>query len=357
MPRKITVAAAQLGPIHIDTPRQAVIDRMVVLLGDAVSKGAQVVLFPETALTTFFPRFLIDDKEKLDSFFEHGADLAQSPNLKVLLDEAHRLGVDVSVGFAERTPEGKGFNSCIYYSGSQGRIVSKYRKTHIPGTFEPFPNPDAINQLEKRYFAPGDLGFQAFRVPGLLPDALKKETAGGPPSRELEGKGDPIMAMMICNDRRWPESWRCYGLQGVEVVLIGYNTPSFSPDLVSSLGPKTEEEGEREALYHHHLVLKANSYMNSCFSVAAARAGRDDGKWPLIGGSCIIDSEGHIRAEAKTTDDEVVVAEIDLEEARQGKEKLFDFHRHRRIETYGIISSQTGVVEPPFLSQSEGLPN
>jgi predicted amidohydrolase len=325
MARKITVAAAQVGAVHIDTPRKEVVDRMLSLLAQAASQGAQLVVFPETTLTTFFPRFLINDQKELDSFFEHGTDLTESPGLKPLIDAAREHKVDVSVGFAERTPEGKGYNTCIYYSGSEGKILSKFRKIHLPGTSEPFENPDALNQLEKRYFEPGDLGFKAFRVPGLLPDTLKKETAGGPPSRELEGKGDPIMGMMICNDRRWPEAWRTLALQGVEVVMVGYNTPFHTPDLNSSLGPQDEEWAEKESVYHHQLVMKANSYMNACFSICAARAGWDDGKYSLIGASCIIDSEGHIRAEAKTKDDEVVVAEIDLEEARQGKLKVRGF--------------------------------
>jgi predicted amidohydrolase len=69
------------------------------------------------------------------------------------------------------------------------------------------------NQLEKRYFTPGDLGFQAFRATSL------KEDAGG---------SSPIIGQLICNDRRWAEGWRCLGLQGVEIVCIGYVCLSLS---------------------------------------------------------------------------------------------------------------------------------
>lgn len=157
------------------------------------------------------------------------------------------------------------------------------------------------------------------------------------------------MGMMICNDRRWPEGWRCFGLQGVEVVLCGYNTAGFAPDLWGMRKPMTPEEAERSALFHHKLVMQGNSYMNSCFSISAAKAGLEDGKYDLIGGSCITSPEGHVLAEAKTKDDEVVFAEIDLEDCRQGKEKTFDFERHRRIDQYGPITTQTGVVEPELL--------
>lgn len=64
------------------------------------------------------------------------------------------------------------------------------------------------NQLEKRYFAPGNLGFNAFK-PGHL-----KAVTGGDKS--------PVVGLLICNDRRWAEGWRVYGLQGVEVMCIGY---------------------------------------------------------------------------------------------------------------------------------------
>lgn len=160
------------------------------------------------------------------------------------------MGIDISIGFAEKTKEGKTFNTSIYYSASTSSVIAKYRKIHLPGTVEPFENPDAVNQLEKRYFSIGDLGFKAFRTPDLIPGVLKKEAEG-----ETEGKGDPIMGMMICNDRRWPEGWRCYGLQGVEVVLCGYNTAGFAPDLWGTRKPMTPKEAEDDAVFHHKLVL------------------------------------------------------------------------------------------------------
>ena len=113
--------------------------------------------------------------------------------------------------------------------------------------------------------------------------------------------------------------------------------------------PMSPEEAQKEALFHSRLVQQANSYQNACFSISAARCGLDDGKYDLIGGSSICSPEGHVVAEARTTGDELVVAEIDLRECRQGKEKTFAYERHRRIGAYGLISSQTGVVEPELL--------
>ena len=335
MPRKLKVAAAQLGPIHITTPRPEVIARMIKLLQSASSLGAQLVLFPETAFTTFFPRHLITSEAELDTFFEHDDSLPTSPNTKPLFNEAQKLGIDISIGFAERDKDGKGYNTSVYYSAKQGGVIAKYRKVHLPGTKEPFENPGAINQLEKRYFEPGNLGFKAFRTPDLILGAAKKGSEGKGP-----GKGDPIVGLMICNDRRWAEGWRCYGLQGVEVVLCGYNTAGFAPDLWGTRKPMTPEEAEVDAVFHHKLVMQGNSYvrsdkisyflnapltslkMNACFSISAAKAGLEDGKYDLIGGSCITDPEGHVVAEAKGKGDEIVFAEIDLEDCRQGKEKV-----------------------------------
>jgi predicted amidohydrolase len=344
MPRTVKIAAAQMGPVHRDSTRQDTLSRMIKLLQSASTRGAQLVLFPETSFTTFFPRHLISAQEELDSFFEHGDNLAGSPNTKPLFDEAKKLGIDISVGFAERAADEKGYNTSVYYSASQGKVIAKYRKVHLPGTKEPFENPDAVNQLEKRYFEPGNLGFKAFRAPDLVLGAQKKGAGS-----VQTGKGDPIMGMMICNDRRWAESWRCYGLQGVEVVLCGYNTAGFAPDLWGTRTPMTQEQAEEDAVFHHKLVMQGNSYMNSCFSVSAAKAGLEDGKYDLIGGSCITSPEGHVVAEAQTKDDEVVFAEIDLEDCRQGKEKTFDFDRHRRIDQYSPIALQTGVIEPELL--------
>lgn len=321
MPRALKIAAAQVGAIDLNADRSGTLRRMLRLLEEAASQGAQVVVFPETTFTTFFPRHLFQDQAKLDEFFEHGEDITQSPNVKPLFDKAYKLGVDVAVGYAERTPSARGFNTAVYYSSHLGKILSKYHKIHLPGTVEPFENPDAINQLEKRYFEPGDLGFEAFRAPGLVQDSLKAGTTAGD-AKAMAGKGDPILGMMICNDRRWPEGWRCLGLQGVELVMCGYNTAGWAPDLWGMRKPMTPEQAEAEALFSHKLVMQANSYMNACFSISAARCGVDDGKYDLIAGSIITGPDGHIIAESKTKGDEVIVAEIDLEDCRQGKEKV-----------------------------------
>ena len=369
MTRNVVVAGAQIGAVDLTTPRTVVLERMIKLLSEAHEKDVQLVVYPECSFTTFFPRHMIYEVAELEKWFEHdiGGDPTQAPNMKPLFDKAKEFGIDVSVGYAEHDtsePEDAHvhYNTAVYFSASAGKVISKYRKVHLPGTKEPYSTPGATQQLEKRYFRPGNLGFEAFRAPGLLSGVKKRATTKDAPTNEdgqqnaddlskHTGTEDAIVGTMICNDRRWAEAWRCYGLQGVEIVLCGYNTTGWAPDLLGTNKKiKTREDAYNEALFHNQLSIQHGSYTNACFSINVARCGMDDGKYPLIGGSCIVDPDGEVIVKATTMDqDELFVAEIDLDDCKRGKGKVFAFERHRRTEAYGRIVEQTGVVEPPLL--------
>jgi N-carbamoyl-D-amino-acid hydrolase len=312
MPRTLRLAAAQMGPTQRADARAATLARMIRLLEGAAAEGATLVVFPELAFTTFFPRWLLDERE-LDRFCERAM---PNPEVAALFDRARALGVGFHVGYAELTAEGRRYNTAIVV-GRDGRVLSKYRKVHLPGTVEPRPGA-AFQQLEKRYFANGDLGFVAVRAPGDL--------------------GRAVLGTLICNDRRWPEAWRVLGLQGVELVLCGYNSAAYDP-----YGRANEDQALRT--FHSTLVAQANAYMNSTFAVTVAKAGVEDGAG-LIGGSVIVDPNGRILAEARTLADELLVAEIDLDACRHGKEKMFDFAAHRRVDAYRRIVEQVGVAAP-----------
>jgi predicted amidohydrolase len=224
--RTITVAAAQLGPVKsLNTPRSETLKRMIQLLDQASEAGVRLVVFPELAFTTFFPSHIIQDPIKLAEFFEPTSQsepyaVLSSENVRPLVNRANETGIDISFGFGERFTAEDGtvtdYNSALYYSALQHRGLAKYRKVHLPGRVDIDTLPNVIQQLEKRYFTPGDLGFQAFRVPGLIDGTLKS----GDVANDAEGKGDPIIGMLICNDRRWAEAWRCYGLQGIEILIV-----------------------------------------------------------------------------------------------------------------------------------------
>jgi len=312
MSRTVRIAAAQMGPNQRADSRPAILGRMIALLEQAAAEDAKLVVFPELAFTTFFPRWLLEGSE-LDQFFERGM---PNPRVQPLFDRARALGVGFYVGYAELTPEGQRFNSAILL-GPDGVALGRYRKVHLPGSVEPLAGAQ-FQQLEKRYFEYGDMGFRAVRA--------------GP------DLGGAIVGMMVCNDRRWPEAWRVLGLQGVELVCVGYNSAAYDPN-----GGSTEDEALRT--FHSKLVVQANAYMNATWAVAVAKAGDEDGSG-LIGGSCIVDPNGLIVAEARTRGDELLVAECDLDRCQQGKRKMFDFGAHRRPAHYGPITERAGVVEP-----------
>jgi predicted amidohydrolase len=307
--RLLTVAAAQMGPIQKADSRAAVVERMLALMDAAKAKGADLIVYPELVLTTFFPRWYMTDQSEVDRWFERDMPNAAT---RPLFERAAKYQMAMSFGYAELTPEGRHFNTSILTDKS-ARVISKYRKVHLPGHSE-FDSTRSFQHLEKRYFEPGDLGFPVWRA------------LGG------------IMGMCICNDRRWPETYRVMGLQGVEMVLLGYNTPSVNS--------QKADEGPEKRLFHNRLSVQAGAYQNSTFVVAVAKAGSEDGH-PMIGGSLIVNPEGEVVAEAKTEDDELVIHPCDLDETAFGKTTIFDFARHRRIEHYGLITSQTGVVLPP----------
>ncbi len=317
MARPLTVAAAQMGPTQRADSREQTLDRIVGLLERAAGQGARLVVFPELAFTTFFPRWLMS-REAVQGFAEPAM---PNPAVQPLFDRARELGVGFSIGYAERAGD-RLFNAAILVS-PEGRTLGTYRKVHLPGTVEPRAG-ERHQQLEKRYFAYGDKGFPVWRGPASL--------AGG------------VLGMMICNDRRWPESWRMLGLRGVELVCLGYNSAAYDPN-----GGGAEDAALRT--YHSKLVVQANAYMNATWAVAVAKAGVEDGAG-LIGGSCIVDPNGLIVAETATLADEVVVASCDLDACRQGKEKMFDFAAHRRPDQYAAITAQAGATPPQPLSEA-----
>ena len=99
------------------------------------------------------------------------------------------------------------------------------------------------------------------------------------------------------------------------------------------------------ATFHNHLSLQAGAYQNSCWVVAVAKAGVEEGV-EQIGGTCIVAPSGQIVAGATSLTDELVVARCDLDLARLYRESTFDFARHRRIEHYGLITERTDAAPP-----------
>lgn len=302
MSRPVLVATAQMGPVPAAESRRSVVVRLVDLLREAASRRAQLVVFPEAALTPFFPHWLVADEAELDSYFE---DSMPHAVVQPLFDEAARLGVGFYLGYAERNTEGgkvRRFNTSVLVE-RDGSIVGIYRKIHLPG-YHQVDDSHPFQNLEKRYFDVGNLGFPVWPAFG--------------------GR----VGMCICNDRRWPETYRVMGLQGVELVALGYNTPVHNPAM-----PQTD----RLADFHNQLSMQSGAYQNGTWVVGTAKAGLEEGV-RQIGGSCIIAPSGEIVAQATTDEDEVVTALCDLDHCKSYKENIFNLAAHRRPEHYGQIT-------------------
>lgn len=305
MTRMLTIGAAQMGPIQADHSRTAVVERLLELLRKAHASGCELVVFPELALTTFFPRWFVDDITQADHWYETEM---PSPVTQPLFDEAKRLGIGFSLGYAELTSDGHRFNTQILVERT-GQVVAKYRKVHIPGHEHHEPD-RPFQHAERYYFEPSNEGFGVWNAFG--------------------GR----VGMMICNDRRWPETYRVMGLQGVELILCGYNTPiHYVPDPSQDI-----LQG-----FHNALVMQSGAYQNGTWVVGVAKGGVEEGV-DSLGQSMIVAPSGQIVAQALTTDDELLVAHCDLDWCKKYKETLFDFDRYRRPEVYTRITSQRGTV-------------
>ena len=311
MSRFLTVGAAQMGPISRHESRASTVKRLMELMKEAKSFNCDIVAFPELALTTFFPRWPIEDEVELDSFYETEM---PGPTTRPLFDLASQLGIGFSLGYAEldiRNGVKRRFNSSVLVDKT-GRIAGRYRKIHLPGHADVLDRPG--QHLEKRFFEVGDLGVPVFRACGA------------------------IMGMCICNDRRWPETYRVMGLQGVEMVLLGYNSPV-------GLGDPYELDALEP--FHNHLVMQSGAYQNATWVVGVAKAGCEEG-FNMIGQTCIIAPSGEIVAMCCTMGDELVIRKCDLDMAIPYRADIFNFTAHRRPEHYKLITDRAGALLPPI---------
>ena len=311
MTRIVHVAAAQMGPIARSETRKQTVSRLVAMMRQAKERGCELVVFTEMALTTFFPRWLISDEAELESYYEKAM---PGPETQPLFDVAKNLGIGFYLGYAELAHEDgrkRRFNTSILV-GQNGEIIGKYRKVHLPGHAEPQPN-RTHQHLEKRYFEPGNLGFPVWR-----------------------GFGG-VMGMCICNDRRWPETYRVMGLQGVEMVMLGYNTP-FDHTGHADIDGLT--------MFHNHLSMQAGAYQNSTWVIGTAKCGTEEGSM-MVGQSAIIAPSGEIIAQAVSIEDEVITARCDLDLGKRYRETIFNFAKHRVPEAYRLIVERKGAIPPP----------
>lgn len=304
--RPFGLAVAQLGPVAREESRESAVARLLAMMREAASRGARLVVFPELALTTFFPRYWMSEDEAVERYFEKSM---PGPQTQPLFDAARDLGIGFHLGYAELTPDGRRFNTAILVD-TAGRIVGRYRKIHLPGHSDHKPQAP-FQHLEKKYFEVGNEGFNVWET--------------------MQAR----IGMCICNDRRWPETWRVLALQGADLVVLGYNTPS-----VNIHWP----EPAHLRMFHHLITLQASAYQNATWIAAAAKAGLEDGS-QLIGGSVIVAPSGEIVAQAQGEGDEVLFCQADLALGDTFKQHVFNYAAHRRPEHYRLIVDRVGAGE------------
>ena len=220
-----------------------------------------------------------------------------------------RLGIGFGLGYALLTEDGRHLN--VYHMvAKDGSTVGIFQKVHVPGheEYEPWRE---FQHAERHYFEAGT----DFPV--------------------WEGFGT-LVGAAICNDRRWPETYRVMALQGAELVMIGYNTPlNYAPD-------PTQDPLQA---FHNHLSMQSGAYANGMFVIGVAKGGVEEGV-PSLCDSAIYAPSGEIIAKAETQGDEVIVATIDLDWSTRYRETVFNFDRYRVPEAYTRISAQRGIQRP-----------
>ena len=302
--RPFGLAVAQMGPVQPEETRRQAVARRREMMREAHGRGARMVVFPELALTTFFPRYWMTEEEAMARYFEKEM---PGPETRVLFDTARELGIGFYLGYAEIASDGRRYNTSILVDAN-ARIVGRYRKIHLPGHSD--HKPDApFQHLEKKFFEVGNDGFNVWETLGTR------------------------IGMCLCNDRRWTETWRVLALQGAEIVALGYNTPSLNIHW---------NEPVHLRMFHHLLSLQAAAYQNAVWVAAAGKTGNEDGSH-LIAGSAIVAPTGEIVAQAQGEEDEVIFCQADLALGDTFKQHIFNFAAHRRPEHYGLILERVGT--------------
>jgi N-carbamoylputrescine amidase len=265
----------------------------------AAQRGAQVICLPELFRTQYFCQ-----REELALF-----DLAEpipGPSTQALSAVARELGVVIVASLFERRAPGLYHNTAVTLD-ADGQIASVYRKMHIP---------DDPLYYEKYYFTPGDLGFKA------------ADTRRG------------RIGTLVCWDQWYPEGARLTALQGAEIL--------FYPTAIGWHPAEKAEFGEAQ-YSAWQTIQRGHAIANGVYVAGVNRVGHEQGdirgnraEGPGLefwGGSFLADPFGRIVAQASHTNEEILVATLDLsliEETRRN----WPFLRDRRIDAYGGITKR-----------------
>ncbi|CAB4540688.1 MAG: hydrolase [Actinobacteria bacterium] len=265
---------------------------------EAKAKGAQVIFLPELTLSRYPADFCPTAVPN-----QTAEKLADGPTASLLRRLAKEYEIFVHGSLFEHQPfeDGRGLNTAILIDPS-GELVGRTPKLHIPVT---------EGYFEDQYFQPG---------PNQDPYPVYK----------LDLPGNPAVGLPTCWDEWFPEVARAYGLAGADILC--YPTAIGSePD---------HPDFDTEPLWR--AVIVAHAIANGLFIVVPNRYGFE-GLLNFYGSSFIVDPYGRILAQASRDQDELLIAELDLDQRRDWLE-LFPFFATRRPDTYGSLTSK--VVNP-----------
>jgi N-carbamoylputrescine amidase len=282
---KVTVALIQHACSVDQDANLALAQKMV---REAAAKGAQIVCLQELFRGQYFPQIIDVDKY-------NWAEPIPGPTTNAMQHLAEELGVVLIVPVYEYAMDGVYYNSVVVYN-ADGSYLGKYRKTHIP---------EGPQYIEKYYFTPGDLGYPVFKT--------KYGTIG----------------VLICWDEWFPEPSRILALKGADII--------FYPSAIGSEPDNPDLDTSQSWVD----AIKAHGIHNNMFVAAVNRVGREDatdgsGFMTFYGRSFISNPWGELLAEGGRTDNEIIMATIDLDEIKRARD-ILQFHRDRRVDTYGEI--------------------
>lgn len=288
MPRMITLAAAQTGPVNDDDWRPNV-PGACRMIEEAGRRKVDILSFSELFLTPFFPNRLTRDYDK---FFVTLDEPELAPIFKTAVDNR------VALVFPFGEKNGRHYHNSCLVTDKNGKRLGIYRKTHIPAIL-PSNLSGGTGSYEKFYFSPGT-DFPVFDLCGTK------------------------IGIQICYDRKYPEGSRLLALKGAEII--------FMPICAATYG-ETKLRGNT-----WELPLQARAYENGVYVVAVNRCGIEQGR-NHIGRSMIVDPVGaDIVALASSDTPELLVATVDLDNVATAQTSL-PWWRDRRPELYGSLST------------------
>lgn len=269
-------------------------DQIVSAIRVAADNGAQVVFMPELTLSRY-PA----DVCPTGSPDATAESLKSGETISLLSPLAKELGIAIHASLFEKTgfADGRGLNTAVLI-GANGEMIGKTPKLHIPVT---------EGYFEDRYFTPGPTDSDPY------------------PIWQLEGKSNPKLGMPTCWDEWFPEVARSYGLRGADILC--YPTAIGSePD---------HPDFDTEPLWRQTIV--GHAIANGLFIVVPNRYG-NEGRIEFYGSSFIVDPYGRILARAARSGDEILIADLDLDQRRDWLD-LFPFFATRRPDSYGALTS------------------